>query len=98
MLDDTRDRRVQVAPAIRVNEADVEIHADDAAGLFDRVELAVGEIARRRRQRVGVGVRCDDWRVGEIGDIPETLLVDMRHVNQNAQPVACPHQVFAQIG
>ena len=67
-------------------------------GFADRRQLLVGEIARVRAQGVGVGVRGDQRRVAELGDVPEALFVEMRKVDQDLQPVAGANQLLAEIG
>ena len=67
-------------------------------GFADRRQLPVGEIARMRAQGVGVGMRGDQRRVAELGDVPEALFVEMRKVDQDLQPVAGANQLLAEIG
>ena len=49
-------------------------------------------------KRVGVGMRGDQRRVAQLGDVPEAALVEMRQVDQDFQPVAGADQLLAEIG
>ncbi len=98
MIDHQRDRRVAIVPAVGAQEAHREIDPDHAAGLADRRQLLVGEIARVRAQGVGVGVRRNERRVAQLGHVPEAAFVDVRQVDQDLQPVAGADQLLAKVG
>ena len=96
--DHVLERGVGVAAAVRAQEARREVDADEAAALADRGELAVGEIARMRRQRMGVRMRRDERRVGELRHVPEAGLVEVRQVDQDAARVAVGDERAPGIG
>ena len=82
---DRRERRVGVLGAVRAQEADVEVDPDQAAALADRAQLVVGEVARRRAERVGAGVRRDERRRAQLGDVPEPARVEVGEVDEDPQ-------------
>ena len=93
MADDGLDRRGRVGGAVGAQEAHAEVDADDAAGLADRVELIVRQVARRGAQGVRVRVRRDERRKRERRDVPEPRLVQMREVDEDAEAVAGVHEL-----
>jgi hypothetical protein len=84
--------------AVGAQEAGREIQADHAAGVADRGELPVGEIARRRAQRMGIGMGRHQRRLRQPRHIPKTLLGDVRQVDQNLQVIAGADQPLAGRG
>jgi hypothetical protein len=70
----------------------VEADADDAARGAQRVELRIREIARRRNERVGAGMRDHERLIGELGDVPEPALVEVGEVDEDPERVADPHE------
>ena len=58
----------------------------------DRVELRVGEIARRRAQGVDAGVRGDQRRAVQPRDVPEAGLVEVAEVDRDAELRAAAHE------
>ncbi len=98
MADQVLEGGVGVAAAVGADEGGREVDADHAAALADRGELAVGEVARMRADRVHVRMGRDERRVGEPGDVPEALLVQMREVDHHAEPVAGLDEGAAVIG
>ena len=98
VVDDQVQRRVLVAAAVRAQEGRRVIDADQTFGLGDGVKLLVGQVARVRADGVRVGMSGDQRRVAECGNVPETAFVQMRQVDQDAQPVAGGDQRLAEIG
>ena len=88
MANDAVDRCRRACDAVGAQEAHAEVDPDDAAGLADRVELIVREVARRGAQGVRVRVRRDKWRKCERRDVPETRFVQVREIDENAEAVA----------
>jgi hypothetical protein len=78
--------------AVRADVLVVEADADDAARVAHRVELRVGEVAGRRHERVGAGVRDHERLIGERGDVPEPALVEVSEVDEDPEHVAHPHE------
>ena len=54
VIGDRGERRVLVGRLVakRIQEADVEIDADDAVRVLDRIQLLVGQVTRRGAQRM----------------------------------------------
>src|SRR5271156_4042426 len=78
MLDNQFHWRVLVVTAVRTQEARREIDADETAGFTDGRQLPVGQIARMRADGMRVGMRGDQRRIADFGDIPEAPFVEMR--------------------
>jgi GAF domain-containing protein len=55
----------------------------NAAGFTDRTQLLVGEISRMRAQSMRVGMRGDEGRLADSGNVPEPAFVEVRQVDQN---------------
>ena len=51
-----------------------------------------------RADRVRVGMRGDQRRIADRGDVPEAAFVQMRQIDQNPQPVAGADQRLAELG
>ena len=68
--------------AVGPQHADREVQPDQPLALAHRVELPVGQVARDRRDRMGVGVADHQRLVGKLGDVPETLFGDVGEVDQ----------------
>ena len=92
------ERRVAIVTAVRTQEARGEVETGEAAGFADRRQLLVGQIARVRADRVGVGVRRDQRRIRDLGNVPKAALIEVRQIDQNPQPVAGADQRLAEIG
>jgi hypothetical protein len=84
MLGHEGERSVRVVGPVRPQEADVEVDPDQAAARADRAQLVVGQVARRRAERVSAGMRGDERRGAELGDVPEPARVEVRDVDQDA--------------
>src|SRR5437660_4201278 len=65
---------------------------DNAARAADLVELRVGEVARVRRERVGVRMAGDERRRRKSGNVPEAALVQVSEIDQDAEAVALRHE------
>ena len=98
MADELLERRVGQHASVGAQEAGGEIDADNAAAVADRGELPVGQVARVRAERVRIRMRGDERRVGQRGDVPKALLVQMREVDQDPELVAGLDQRLALIG
>ena len=75
--------RVHIVPTIPAEEASSEVDADNAAGFTDCSQLTVDEISRMRAQGMRIGVRGDEGRIADSGNVPETAFVKVRKINQN---------------
>ncbi len=95
---DRLQRRRGIVGAVLVQEHHGEVDPDDAAGFADRVELAVGEVSRGGTERIRVRVGRDERRLGELGDVPEAGLVQMREVDEDPEQVAGVDEVAARVG
>src|SRR5262245_15330494 len=73
-----------------------EVDADHAPGFTDRGQLPVGEISRMWAKSMRVGMRSDEGRIADSGNVPESAFVEVRQVDQNLQAVACPDQLLAK--
>ena len=71
VLGDQLDRRVGVIGEVGAQERAREHDPDETARLPDRVELGIGQVARRRAQRVRRRVRRDDRPELEPREVPE---------------------------
>ena len=80
--------RVRVVLAVFAQKADGVVQADQAVALADRVQLLVGQVARNRAKRMGVGVGGDQRGVCVFLNVPKALLVQMGEVDQDAKPIA----------
>jgi hypothetical protein len=98
VLGDPRERRVGVVPAVGAQRADVEVDADEAAALRDRVELVVQQVAAVRAEGVDAGVAGDQRPGVELGDVPEAGGVEMAEVDRDAELTAAAHQPLAGLG
>ena len=85
VLGDRRERRVVVVGAVGAQEADVEVDPDQAAARADRAQLIVGQVARGGAECVRAGVRGDERRAAQLGDLPEPARVEMREVDEDPQ-------------
>ena len=88
---------VWILATVRPDEHRTEIHAHEAVRVPDRIELAISQIARMRRQSMNIGMACYERSVREGGYIPETLLVEVRQIDENAQCIARPDQLSSLI-
>ena len=50
-----------------------------------------------RAQSMRIGMRSDEGRIADGGNIPESALVEVRQVDQNPQPVAGRDQLLAEV-
>ena len=97
VLGDPLDRRVGVVAAVGAQRAGVEVDADQAAARRDRVELVVGQVARRRAERVDARVRGDQRPVELARDVPEPGGVEVAEVDGDAELGAAPHELDAGV-
>lgn len=67
MADHHIDLGARLHAAVGAKKTRREIQADHAAGGADGRQLAVGQIPRRRAQRVGVGMRRHQGRLRQTG-------------------------------
>ena len=51
-----------------------------------------------RAQSMRVGMRGDEGRIADSGDVPEPRFVEVRQVDQDPQPVAGADQLLAEVG
>src|SRR5215471_642379 len=84
VLDHQVNGGVSILTTVRAEVASSEVDADYAAGFTDRSQLLVGEISRMRAQSMRVGMRGDEGRFADSGNVPEPAFVEMRQVDQNA--------------
>ena len=97
VLDHQFNRRVHIVPTISAEEASSKIDADNAAGFTDCSQLTVDEISRMRAQGMRIGVRGDEGRIADSGNVPETAFVKVRKIDQNPQTVAGAYQLLAEV-
>ena len=97
-------------PAVReiIDLSEVPDHAPDIAALgkgtieivpapgSDGVKLAVGQVAGRRRHRMGVGMGGDQRRIRKRRHIVEPGLVQVAQIDDHAQRIAFAHQPLAR--
>ena len=72
VLDHQFNGRVHIVPTISAEEASSKVDADNAAGFTDCSQLTVDEISRMRAQGMRIGVRGDEGRIADSGNVPET--------------------------
>ena len=96
--DDLGDRRLRHLVPVLAQEGDGEVDADDPAGVGDRPQLLVCQIAGGSAQCMRVRVRRHQRRVGQLGDLPESRPVEMRQVDQDSELVARAHELAAGRG
>jgi hypothetical protein len=65
---------VRILATVWAEKAGSEVDADNAAGFTDCGQLLVGEISRMRAQGMRVGMRGDEGRVADCGNVPEPPL------------------------
>src|SRR4051794_40403073 len=92
------DGCVLLFAAVIAQEGDGEVHAYHPVGVPDGIELAVGEVARRRAECVSVGMARHERRIRDPGYVPEAPLVEMREVNQNTEPVTLSDELSSRTG
>ncbi len=95
------DFEARVAPrmlAVLTQEAAGEVEADKAPGLGDSIELPVSEVARRRRQRVDVGMAGDQRLVRHTRHIPESLFIEVGEVDHQSALIADPDKLDPRTG
>ena len=97
VLDHQFNGRVHIVPTISAEEASSKVDADNAAGFTDCSQLTVDEISRMRAQGMRIGVRGDEGRIADSGNVPETAFVKVRKINQNPQTVAGAYQLLAEV-
>ena len=97
VLDHQFNGRVHIVPTFSAEEASSEVDADNAAGFSDCSQLTVGEISRMRAQGMRIGVRGDEGRIADSGNVPETAFVKVRKIDQNPQTVAGAYQLLAEV-
>ena len=68
---------VRVGAAIRTKKARSEVDPNEAARFADGRQLLVREISRMRAQSMRVGVRRDQGRIADSGDVPKSAFVEM---------------------
>ena len=83
VLDHQVNGCVGILTTVRAEVASSEVDADHAAGFTDRSQLLVGEISRMRAQSMRVGMRGDEGRFADSGNVPEPAFVEVRQVDQN---------------
>src|SRR5262249_40064852 len=83
VLDHEVNGCVSVLTTVRAEVAGSEVNADHAAGFTDRSQLLVGEISRMRAQSMRVGMRGDEGRFADSGNVPEPPFVEVRQVDHN---------------
>src|SRR5262249_10288968 len=74
-----------------------KVDADHAPGFTDRGQLLVGEISRMWAKSMRVGMRSDEGRIADSGNVPKSAFVEVRQVDQNLQAVAGPDQLLAKV-
>ncbi len=103
------DQRVEVADhqldlgvgahlPVGAEKASGEVEPDHAVAVADRLELFGREVARARGQGVDVGMGGDQRGGGELGDVPEAALGDVREVDEDALGVTGGDQALAGLG
>ena len=97
MLDHAFSGCVRVLATVWAEKAGSEVDTDNAAGFTDCSQLLVGEISRMGAQSVRVGMRGDEGRVADSGNVPEPAFIEVRQVDQNPQPVAGANQLLAEV-
>ncbi len=98
MAGDQLDRRVGLVGEVLAQKLDREHDPDDAVAGGNRIELRVGEIARRGSERMDPGMRGDERPGLGPRDIPEAGLVEVAEVDQDSQFGAAPDQRMAGRG
>src|SRR4029077_7076865 len=75
VLDHQFNRRVWIPMTVWAEEARREIDANNTAGFTDCSQLNVGEISRMRAQSMRIGMRGDEGRIADSGNVPEPAFV-----------------------
>src|SRR5215831_5768175 len=83
VLDHLVNGGVSILTTVWAEVVSGEVDADHAVGLADRSQLLVGEISRMRAQSMRVGMRGDEGRFADSGNVPEPAFVEVRQVDQN---------------
>jgi hypothetical protein len=81
VLDQQLSGCVRILTTVGAEEAGSEVNADNAAGFTDCSQLLVGEISRMGAQSVRVGMRGDEGRVADGGDVPEPPFIKVRQID-----------------
>src|SRR5262245_55852266 len=82
---------------VRSEIASGEVDAHHAPGFTDRGQLLVSEISRMWAKSMRVGMRSDEGRIADSGNVPESAFVEVRQIDQNLQAVAGPDQLLAKV-
>ena len=83
VLDHQVNGGVSILTTVRAEVASSEVDADHTAGFTDRSQLLVGEVSGMRAQSMRVGMRGDEGRFADSGNVPEPAFVEVRQVDQN---------------
>src|SRR5262245_33262935 len=97
VIDHQFSGRVCIPATIGAQEVRSKVDADNATGFTDSGQLLIGKIAGMRAQSMRVGMRCDERRVADSGNVPEAAFVKMRQIDQNFQSVASADQLSSEI-
>ena len=89
--------RICILTTVWAEIASGEVDADHAPGFTDRSQLLVSEISRMWAQSMRIGMRSDEGRIADSGNVPESAFVEVRQVDQNLQAVASPDQLLAKV-
>src|SRR5262245_29156697 len=101
VIDHQFNGRVCIPATVGAQEVRSKVDADDATGFTDSGQLLIGKISGMRAQSMRVGMRGDEGRFADSGNVPEAAFVKMRQIDQNFQSVAGADQLpteFRQTG
>src|SRR5262245_32612656 len=72
VIDHQFSGRVCIPATVGAQEVRSKVDADNATGFTDSGQLLIGKIAGMRAQSMRVGMRCDERRVADSGNVPES--------------------------
>lgn len=97
VVDHQFNQCIRIPAAIWPEEARREVDPDNTAGFTDRSQLNVGKIPGMRAQSMRIGMRGDEGRIADSGNVPEPAFIEVRQINQNPQPVAGADQFLTEV-
>ena len=86
-------RSARIPGRVLAEEVDREVEADHPVGGGYGVELRVREVSGGGAEGVSVGVARNEWSIRESCHIPEASLIQVGHIDHNAEVVAGANQV-----
>src|SRR5215208_891802 len=91
-------RSACIPSPVLTEEVDREVEADHSVGGGYGVELRVREVSGGGAEGVSVGVARNEWGICESRHVPEASLIQVGHVDHDAEVVAGANQLPTGFG